>query len=108
MLQILDEHICSLAIRARKDYKVESCMRRVHCRNLQKFTVVKSNFKHRKLATIKMAGEAVARPTRTPVSRVLCLLTVFGFIRIVPNVGVPDAYLHFYHGAHQSLIVNEC
>ena len=97
MLQILDEHICSPAVRTRRDYKVESCMRRVHCRNLQKFTAVKSNFKHRKLATIKMAGEAVAGPTRTPVGRVLCLLTVFGFIRSFYNritgwLTSPDTY----------------
>ena len=44
-----------------------------------------------------MAGEAVAGPTRTPVGRVLCLLTVFGFIRSFYNritgwLTSPDMY----------------
>ena len=40
----------------------------------------KATFEHRKFVTVRMTDEAIAGPTRTPVSRVLCLLTVFGFI----------------------------
>ena len=57
----------------------------------------KATFEHRKFVTVRMTDEAIAGPTSTPVSRVLCLLTVFGFIRSFYNkitrwLTSPDTY----------------
>ena len=57
----------------------------------------KATFEHRKFVTVRMTDEAITGPTRTPVSRVLCLLTVFGFIRSFYNkitgwLTSPDTY----------------